>query len=77
MNESLNEMQENPIKQMKEMNQTVQDLTMEIEAMKKNAENPKDGKPTQKNRNHRCKYHLENTKVERDNLRHRRHNGRN
>jgi hypothetical protein len=46
MNESLNEMQENPIKQVKEMNQTVQDLTMEIEAMKKNAENPKDGKPT-------------------------------
>ena len=35
MNKSLKEIQENTIKQVKEMNKTVQDLKMEIEAIKK------------------------------------------
>jgi hypothetical protein len=35
MNKSLKEIQENTIKQMKEMNKTVQDLKIEIEAIKK------------------------------------------
>jgi hypothetical protein len=34
MNKSIKEIQENTIKQMKKMNKTVQDLKMEIEAIK-------------------------------------------
>jgi hypothetical protein len=74
MNKSPEEIQENTIKQMKEMNKIIQELKMETEAIKKNHE---DGKVREEKRNYRCKHNQQNTTCKTENHRHRRYNRRN
>ena len=67
----MKEVQENTIKQIQEINKTVQDLKMEIETIKKtkNGVNPGHGTPRKENRNYRHKLHQPNTRDGIENLR--------
>jgi hypothetical protein len=49
------------MKQVKEINKTVQDLKVEIELINANWGNPGYGKSSEENRNIRWKHHLSNT----------------
>ena len=77
VNKSLKDIQENTVKQGKEINKTVQDLKMEIESIKKTQTegNPRDGKSREKN--NKYKHHQQSTADGKENLRHRRYNRRN
>jgi hypothetical protein len=65
INKSLKVVQENTMKQVKEMNKTVQDMKMGIDSTEKT----EDGKHREENRNNRCKHHQQNTRDRRENLR--------
>ena len=75
---SLKELQENTTKQAKELNKIIQDLKMEVETIKnkiqkkKKGDNSGDRNPRKETRNHRYKYHQQNTRDGRENLRCRR-----
>jgi hypothetical protein len=71
---SLKELQENTTKQVMEMNQTIQDLKMEVETMKKTqkGENSGDRNPRKEIRNHRCEHQQQNIRDGRENFRCRR-----
>lgn len=63
MNKSLKESQENTNKQLKETHKTVQDIKMEIEAIKEiQTEEIQEEKFRNSNRNHRRKLHQHNTR---------------
>jgi hypothetical protein len=66
------------MKQVKELIQSIQNLKMEIETIKKiiKGANPGDGKPRKENRSYRCKHHQQNTRDLRENFRKRRHHRR-
>ena len=68
-------MEEYKIKQLNNMNQTIQDLEIEIKAKKnRHCGNPGDDKPRKENRNYRLyKYQQQNTKNGRENIRLRRY----
>jgi hypothetical protein len=71
---SLKELQENTIKEAKEMNKTIHDLKLEIETIKKSQKETTWELENQgKIRSHRCKYHQQNTKNRKKNLRGRRY----
>jgi hypothetical protein len=66
---------------MKELNKVVQDLKGEVESIKKKKKNtnggkPGCGKPRKEVRNYRSKYHQQNTRDRRENLRYRRYHRR-
>jgi hypothetical protein len=52
-------MEENTIKQVKDLNKEVQDLKVDVENNKENTNggNPGKGKPRKEFRNYRCKHH--------------------
>ena len=79
MNKSLKEIQENTIKQVKDMSKTVQDLKKEIETIKKAQTGTilKMKKHKKENRNYRHKNHQQNTGAGRENHRCRKYDGRN
>ena len=73
INNSLKEIQENTIKQVKELNKMVQDLNMEKEKIKKTQMKATlEMDNLEKIRSYRCKYHLQNTRDRTVNLRHQR-----
>jgi hypothetical protein len=55
----------------KKLNITIQDLKIKIKTIKKitKRDNPEDGKPRKEIRSHSCKYHQENTRDRRENVR--------
>ena len=72
---SLKGLQENTTKQVKELDKTIQDLKMEIEAIKTSQrertlemENHGDGNPRKDSSSHRCKHHQQNIRDRRENL---------
>ena len=72
-NKSLKETQNNTIQWVKELNETVQDLKIEVESLKDTK-----GETSLEiaNRSHRCKHHQQNIRDRKENLSSRRYNAR-